>query len=61
MSWEISVILPSTRSECSRDSLQQKNQPIEKLDEVIKEIRKLMLESTEEMVSKRKLDEMKPT
>jgi hypothetical protein len=34
---------------------------MEQLDEVIEEIRKMMLESAEEVVSKRKLDERKPT
>jgi hypothetical protein len=34
---------------------------MEQLDEVIEEIRKLMSESAEELVSKRKLDERKPT
>jgi hypothetical protein len=33
---------------------------MEQLDKVIEEIRKLMLESAEELVSKRKLDERKP-
>jgi hypothetical protein len=33
---------------------------MEQLDKVIEEIRKLMLESVEELVSKRKLDERKP-
>jgi hypothetical protein len=33
---------------------------MEQLDEVVEEIRKLMLESTEDLVNMRKLDERKP-
>jgi hypothetical protein len=41
---------PIDKEQVQRASLQQKNQSIEKLDEVIKEIRKLMLELEEESV-----------
>jgi hypothetical protein len=41
--------------------MQQKNQSTEQLDEVIEEIRKMMIKSVEELVITRKLDERKPT
>jgi hypothetical protein len=39
--------LPRDKEEVQRASLQQKSQPMEQLDEVVEEIRKLMLGSTE--------------
>jgi hypothetical protein len=36
--------------------LQRKNQPAEEMEEVIKEIRELMLKSTKEVVSRRRLN-----
>jgi hypothetical protein len=44
MTWEVNVIYPLNKGGMQQDSLQQKSQPIEKLDEGVEEIRKLMLE-----------------
>jgi hypothetical protein len=44
-----------------QDSSQHKNQSIEQLDEVIEEIRELMLRLAMELVNKRTMDERKPT
>jgi hypothetical protein len=44
-----------------QDSLQQKNKPIVQMDEVIEGIRKMILESVEESLSTRKMDEREPT
>jgi hypothetical protein len=52
---------PKDKGEMHQDSLQQKNHPMEQLEEVVEEIRKLMLELIEELVSRRKLGNRKPT
>jgi len=52
---------PKDKGYMQQYSLQQKNQPMEQLDEVVEEIRKLMLDSTEELVSMRKMGNKKPT
>jgi hypothetical protein len=51
---------PMNKGGMQQDSLQKESQSIEKLDEVVEEIRKLMLESAEELVSTRKLRNRKP-
>jgi hypothetical protein len=48
--------LPIDKEEVQQASLQKESQPMEQLDEVVEEIRKLMLGSAEEAVSKEKLD-----
>jgi hypothetical protein len=48
---------PIDKERVQRARLQQKNQSMEQLGEVIEEIRNLMLDSTEEKVSKRNMDE----
>jgi hypothetical protein len=52
--------LPIDKEEVQQVSLQKKSQPMEQLDEVIEEIRKLMLRSAIEAVSKEKMDRKEP-
>jgi hypothetical protein len=51
---------PMNKEGMQQASLQKESQSIEQLDEVVEEIRKLMLESVEELVSMRKLGNRKP-
>jgi hypothetical protein len=49
-----------TRKEVQQRRLHKENQPLEQLEEVIEEIRRLMLRSAQEEVSKEKLSRRKP-
>ena len=50
------VDLTIDKKEVQQSSLQNKDHPIEQLDEVIEEIRRLMLGSAQETVSRRRLN-----
>jgi len=50
------VDLTIDKEEVQQSNLQNKDQPIEQLDEVIKEIRRLMLGSAQETVSRRRIN-----
>jgi hypothetical protein len=52
--------LPIEKTEVQQRRLHTKSQPLEQLDEVIEEIRRLMLRSAQEAVSKGKLSRRKP-
>jgi hypothetical protein len=47
MNWEIIDNLPMCKKKLQLRRLQQQDQPLEQLDEVIEEIRRLMLESAD--------------
>jgi hypothetical protein len=57
---EIKVDLTIDKEEVQQRSLQNKDQPVEQLDEVIEEIKRLMLESAQETVSRRRLNRGRP-
>jgi hypothetical protein len=54
------VDLPICKEEVQRSRLQKESQPWEQLDEVIEEIRRLMLRSAAETASKEKLSRGEP-
>jgi hypothetical protein len=45
---------------CNREVCMKGSQPVEKLEEVIEEIREMMLKSVEEVVSRRRLNRGEP-
>jgi hypothetical protein len=54
------IDLPICREEVQPRRLHQESQPLEQLEEVIEEIKRLMLRSAQEFVSKEKLNRGKP-
>jgi hypothetical protein len=44
MTWEIMMIYPRMRKNCSRGDCKEQSQPLQQLDEVIDEIKRLMID-----------------